>query len=83
MVAESKPEKRGVMKEPGTEGSHDPGYSIVGKSIPRVDAREKVTGGAVYTSDMILPGMLYGKILRSPLPHARITHYAGERPDNS
>ena len=46
--------------------------SVVGKSVPRVDAFEKVTGAAVYTVDIDLPGMLYGKILRSHHPHARI-----------
>lgn len=44
----------------------------VGKSVPRLDGLEKVTGRAVYTVDLVLPGMLYGDILRSPLPHARI-----------
>lgn len=44
----------------------------VGQSIPRVDGLEKVTGRAVYASDVKLLGMAYGKILRSPLPHARI-----------
>ncbi|MCL5265359.1 MAG: molybdopterin-dependent oxidoreductase [Chloroflexi bacterium] len=46
--------------------------SVVGKSVPMIDAREKVTGEAKYVSDVKLPGMLYGRILRSPLPHARI-----------
>ena len=44
----------------------------VGKSVPRLDGSEKVTGQAVYTVDMVLPGMLYGAVLRSPHPHARI-----------
>ncbi|MDP2240102.1 MAG: molybdopterin-dependent oxidoreductase [Burkholderiales bacterium] len=44
----------------------------VGKSIPRLDGLEKVTGRAVYSVDLALPGMLHGDILRSPLPHARI-----------
>ncbi|MCG6908884.1 MAG: xanthine dehydrogenase family protein molybdopterin-binding subunit [Deltaproteobacteria bacterium] len=48
-------------------------YSQIGKDVPRVDAREKATGTAVYTDDIKLPGMLHGKLLRSPLPHARIT----------
>src|SRR6266545_2381352 len=46
--------------------------AVIGRSYPRVDAREKVTGRAVYTYDMAFPGMLYGKLLRSPYPHARI-----------
>jgi 4-hydroxybenzoyl-CoA reductase subunit alpha len=47
-------------------------YSVVGKRLPRVDGAVKATGAAQYTDDMTLPGMLYGKILRSPHPHARI-----------
>lgn len=49
-------------------------YSVVGKALPRVDALAKATGAAQFTTDMKLPGMLYGKILRSPHPHARILH---------
>lgn len=45
---------------------------MVGASIPRIDAADKVTGRAVYGTDLKLPGMLYAKVLRSPLPHARI-----------
>ncbi|HSO71993.1 MAG TPA: xanthine dehydrogenase family protein molybdopterin-binding subunit, partial [Thermodesulfobacteriota bacterium] len=45
---------------------------VVGKSIPRVDAYERVSGRAVYPSDLSLPRMLYGAILRSPYPHARV-----------
>ncbi len=44
----------------------------LGKRIPRVEGADKVTGRAKYTYDIQLPGMLYGKILRSPYPHARI-----------
>ncbi len=46
--------------------------SLIGKSVPRVDALEKVTGRAKYSVDIDLPGMLYGKVLRSKYPHARI-----------
>jgi len=46
--------------------------TIVGQRIDNVDAWDKVTGKAVYGIDLKLPGMLHGKILRSPLPHARI-----------
>ncbi len=48
------------------------GYSVIGKPIPRVEGIQKIKGEAVYTADIALPGMLYGKILRSPYPHARI-----------
>jgi xanthine dehydrogenase molybdenum-binding subunit len=47
-------------------------YSIVGKRTPRIDAFERVTGQAQYTGDIQLPGMLHGRVLRSPHPHARI-----------
>ena len=47
---------------------------VVGKSLPRVDAVAKATGRADYVADMALPGMLFGKILRSPYPHARLVH---------
>lgn len=47
-------------------------HTVIGKSVPRNDLPEKLTGEAKYTSDIKLPGMLHGKILRSPHPHARI-----------
>ena len=46
----------------------------IGKSIPRKDGPIKATGRAQYTVDISLPGMLVGKVLRSPYPHARILH---------
>lgn len=49
-------------------------FNIVGQDVPRTDAESKARGSAIYTDDMKLPGMLYGKILRSPLAHARIKH---------
>src|SRR5215467_10104631 len=45
---------------------------IVGKRVPRVDAKERVTGRAIYPADFSLPGMLHGRIKRSPHPHARL-----------
>lgn len=42
--------------------------------MPRIDAVAKATGRADYVADMALPGMLIGKILRSPHAHARIVH---------
>lgn len=45
---------------------------MIGKRIPRIDGPAKVTGEAKYTVDIQMPGMLCAKILRSPLPHARI-----------
>ena len=46
--------------------------SNIGVSLPRRDLPEKLTGEAIYTADVRLPGMLHGAILRSPYAHARI-----------
>ena len=47
-------------------------YSVVGTRPPRHDGFDKVTGAARFGADINLPGMLHGKILRSPHAHARI-----------
>jgi 4-hydroxybenzoyl-CoA reductase subunit alpha len=47
-------------------------FSIIGKPIAMVDAAGKTTGSGKYTDDLNLPGMLVGRILHSPFPHARI-----------
>ncbi len=47
-------------------------FSVVGKSTPRIDAFERVTGQAQYTGDIELPNMLHARVLRSPHPHAKI-----------
>ena len=44
---------------------------ILGSSAPRVDGRQKITGQAQFAGDIVIPGMLHGKVLRSHLPHAR------------
>ena len=46
--------------------------SAIGQSIPRGEGPDKVSGKAVYAADISLPGMLWGKVLRSPYPYARI-----------
>src|SRR5690606_27214482 len=46
--------------------------STLGKSTPQVTARSKALGRAVYAGDVKVAGMLHGKVLRSPYPHARI-----------
>ena len=45
---------------------------VIGEPLPRVDAYERVSGSALYPSDVILPDMLYGAILRCPHAHARV-----------
>ncbi|MHB8598327.1 MAG: molybdopterin cofactor-binding domain-containing protein [Ktedonobacteraceae bacterium] len=47
-------------------------YAVIGTPRPKVDAYGKVTGRALYADDIMLPRMLYGRLLRSPHPHARI-----------
>src|SRR5438445_7559662 len=47
-------------------------FSIIGKPTAMVDAAKKTTGAGKYTDDLGLPGMLIGKILHAPYPHARI-----------
>jgi CO/xanthine dehydrogenase Mo-binding subunit len=47
-------------------------FSVVGTSVRRVDGVDKVTGQARYAGDLIIPGMIEGKFLRSPYAHARI-----------
>ena len=70
-----------------TESAHQ-AYGVIhmeptdiGKTFRRLDYETKVTGRAQYLADMSVPGMCHGKILRSPLPHARIVMLiAGENP---
>src|SRR5580698_2274249 len=47
-------------------------FSVIGKPIAMIDAAGKTTGAGKYTDDFKLPGMLIGKILHSPYPHALI-----------
>src|SRR6202171_6289466 len=47
-------------------------FSIIGKPTAMIDAAGKTTGAGKYTDDLSVPGMLIGKILHSPFPHARI-----------
>ena len=47
-------------------------HKYIGRSVPRRDGVDKVTGRGLFASDVSLPGMLYAKVLRSPHPHAKI-----------
>jgi CO/xanthine dehydrogenase Mo-binding subunit len=47
-------------------------FTVIGAPIPRAEGAAKVAGRSVYAADVHLPGQLFGKILRSPYPHARI-----------
>lgn len=47
-------------------------FAVIGKRLPLLDAPAKATGQAKYIADLALSGMLYGGVLRSPHPHARV-----------
>ncbi len=53
--------------------------SVIGAPVPRIEGPEKVTGRARYAADVLLPGTLWGRILRSPYPHARIARLDASR----
>ncbi|MFZ3217549.1 MAG: xanthine dehydrogenase family protein molybdopterin-binding subunit [Candidatus Acidiferrales bacterium] len=55
---------------------------VIGKSVPRKEGREKVTGGARYVDDLAFPGMLHGVTVRSPAARGRIRaiHFGGDIP---
>jgi 4-hydroxybenzoyl-CoA reductase subunit alpha len=57
-------------------------FSIIGKPTAMIDAAQKTTGAGKYTDDLSLPGMLVGKILHSPYPHARIKRIDTSRAEN-
>jgi CO/xanthine dehydrogenase Mo-binding subunit len=46
---------------------------VVGRAMPRIDAYERVSGSAVFPTDVVLPDMLYAVVLRCPHAHARVT----------
>ncbi|MCP4666206.1 MAG: molybdopterin-dependent oxidoreductase, partial [Deltaproteobacteria bacterium] len=49
-------------------------FNMIGQNVPRTEGPGKVRGAAIYTDDMKLPGMLHGRLLRSPVAHGRIVH---------
>ena len=63
---------------PGRAGADAPAprqarpFRVIGTRVAKLDAMEKVTGSVQYLPDMDVPGMVWGKILRTPMPHARI-----------
>jgi CO/xanthine dehydrogenase Mo-binding subunit len=52
--------------------TENPDNKWIGKRTPRPDGADKVTGRAAYAADTTMPGMIWGKVLRSPHPHAKI-----------
>ena len=58
-------------------------YQFIGRPVPRTDNTDKVTGEARYTSDVLLPGTLWAKSLRSPYSHARIKNIDVSRAEDA
>ena len=54
-------------------------YAVVGRPVTRQEGPDKVSGTFLYSADVALPGMLWGKVLRSPFPHARIVNIDATR----
>src|SRR5688500_16022347 len=54
------------------EGAYDTGMPAVGNSVPRKDGIGKATGAARYADDIVFPGMLHGRTVRSTIPRGRI-----------
>lgn len=69
-------------KEPPSRSYDSEKFLTVGRSLPRVDAADKVTGRAKFAADYYFQNMLYGKILHSPIPHGRIKKIDTSRAEN-
>jgi CO/xanthine dehydrogenase Mo-binding subunit len=54
-------------------------FSVIGKRVALIDSAGKTTGAGKYTDDLSVPGMLIGKILHSPYPHAAIKRMDARR----
>ena len=61
-----------VLRFPINQPKEEASVKQVGRSVVRADALEKVTGQAIYVDDLQFPGMLHGRVLRSPYAHAKI-----------
>src|SRR2546423_2390966 len=64
--------RRVVERDKSTETQYGAGYKLIGKNYVTADLYAKVTGKAKYAEDFRAEGMLFCKLLLSPLPHARI-----------
>jgi xanthine dehydrogenase molybdenum-binding subunit len=54
-------------------------HDVIGRSVKRTDLTDKVTGSARFTADFSWPGMLYGRIKRCEVAHARIRRIDASR----
>ena len=70
-----------MNKERRPSTDETPQLEVLGKRLPRIDARERVTGEAIYPADLARPGMVHAKIKRSPHAHAIIRRVNTTRAD--
>jgi xanthine dehydrogenase molybdenum-binding subunit len=66
--------KKAVAPAKATERQYGAGYKLIGKNYQTPDLYAKVTGQAKYAEDFRAEGMLFCKLLLSPMPHARVKH---------
>ena len=73
--SEGRPGPREIAGGTGAPASPHPArpFRVIGTRVAKLDAVEKVTGAVQYLPDLEMPGMVWGKILRTRVPHARIT----------
>ena len=57
-------------------------FTTIGRTVNRAEGPDKVTGSSEYAADVKRPGMLWGKVLRSPFPHAKILNIDVSRARN-
>lgn len=62
-----------AVSEEDTDHGIDQGGAMIGKPVSRVEGIEKVTGRAIYTADVNLPGLSYAALVQSEIPHGRVT----------
>jgi CO/xanthine dehydrogenase Mo-binding subunit len=74
MTNANQPEASANDTEEKIKMSKAENFAVVGRRVQRIEGFDKVTGDSRYIADIFLPGMLVGKVLRSPYPHARIRH---------
>ena len=60
--------------------AENPDNKWIGKRTPRPDGADKVTGRAAYAADSTMPGMIWGKVLRSPHPMPASSRSTPRRP---
>jgi 4-hydroxybenzoyl-CoA reductase subunit alpha len=71
-VADERPGSESPRSGTSSAAGAEPELSVIGKPLPKIDAAAKVTGQTLFADDLVLPRMVFARLLRSPHPHARI-----------